>query len=175
MSHVKKSIFTVCASKTTNFKGGLIMSAKTSSLMKGLWACLLLLSFVSVLHAADDTRFTLKDGVIDDSKLGLQWVPAPDRAMNYDEALEYAGNLSLAGVGWRLPTIAELKSLYDKSKPGGADPKFAVSGKWVWSSEQEGPWWKHRLLFNFSAGNEGVSEPGSSDGSERVLAVRSRR
>ena len=52
------------------------MRVKTSSLINGILACLLLLSFVSVLHAADDTRFTLKDGVIDDSGLGLQWVPA---------------------------------------------------------------------------------------------------
>ncbi len=103
------------------------MRVKTSSLIKGLLACLLLLSFVSVLHAADDTRFTLKDGVIDDSELGLQWAPAPDQAMNHYQAEEYARNLSLAGGGWRLPTRAELKSLYDKSRPGGADPKFNLS------------------------------------------------
>ena len=105
------------------------MRVKTRSLIKGIWACLLLLSFVSVLHAADDTRFTLEDGVIYDSELGLQWAPAPDnQPMNhYYQAEEYARNLSLAGGGWRLPTMAELKSLYDKSKPGGADPMFHVS------------------------------------------------
>ena len=57
---------------------------------------------------------------------GIQWAPASDRAMNHYQAEEYARNLSLAGGGWRLPTRAELKSLYDKSKPGGVDAKFHV-------------------------------------------------
>src|SRR5208283_1999570 len=104
------------------------MRVKTGSLIKGLLACLLLLSFVPVLNAADDTRFTLKDGVIDDSELGLQWVPAPDLAMTRNKAEEYVRKLNFAGDGWRLPTMAELRSLYYESKPGGADPKFQVSG-----------------------------------------------
>ena len=102
------------------------MRLMTGSFIKVFLACLLLLSFVSVLHAADDTRFTLKDGVIDDAKLGLQWAPVPDRTMDHDQAEEYARNLSLAGGGWRLPTREELISLYDESKPGGADPVFNI-------------------------------------------------
>ena len=50
---------------------------------------------MSVLNAADDTGFTLKERVIYDSELGLQWAPAPDREMNYYQAEEYVRNLSL--------------------------------------------------------------------------------
>ena len=89
-------------------------------------------------------RFTLKDGVIDDSRLGLQWVPAPNRRMSHDQAEEYARNLSLAGGGWRLPTRAELRSLYNLSQPGGADPMFNVSnrdgyGRQSWMVRRS--WW----------------------------------
>ena len=65
------------------------MRIKTNSLITGLLACLLLLSCTSVIHAGDDTRFTLKDGVIDDSLLGLQWVPDPDWPMTHYEAQNY--------------------------------------------------------------------------------------
>ena len=136
--------------------------------------CLLLLSFVSVLNAADDTRFTLKDGVIYDSELGLQWVPAPDREMNYYQAEEYVRKLSLAGGGWRLPTRWELANLYNRSSPGGADPKFNVSERWVWTSELDGPYlaW----FFNFGYGTAGRGYRDSSYYyTPGVLAVRSRR
>lgn len=129
------------------------MDVKTSSLITGLLACLLLLSYASVIHAGDDTRFTLKDGVIEDSVLGLQWGPAPDQAMTHYEAQEYVQNLRIAGGGWRLPTRAELRSLYDASKPGLADPKFNVSGKLVWTAEVDADpsvaWY-----FNFYSGGE---------------------
>jgi hypothetical protein len=140
-------------------------------LIKGILACLLLLTFVFVLHAADDTRFTLKDGIIEDSELGLQWVPATDRTMNHYDAEGYVQALSLAGGGWRLPTRAELKSLYDKYKPGGVDRKFNVSGCWVWASELDGS--SSAWYFYFGNGRELSHE--CHYPYFRVLAVRSRR
>ena len=145
------------------------------SLIKGLLACLFLLSFVAVLHAADDMRFTFKDGVIDDAEYGLQWVPAPDQLMDHYQAEEYVRNLSLAGGGWRLPTIEEMMNLYDNSEPGGAYSEFHVSGRWVWSSKavvnNPSTWW----LFRFGNGLEGCLLRRNSNSNFRVLAVRSRR
>ncbi len=146
------------------------MRVKTRSLIRGLLACLLLLSFVSVIHA-DDTRFTLKDGVIDDSELGLEWVPAPDRVMTRYLAEEYALNLRLAGGGWRLPTMEELQSLYDKSRPGGVDPKFHVSNCWVWTSKLQGPSGAWGFDFRVGFGGRDAREYA---GTGCVLAVRSR-
>ena len=151
------------------------MSIKTSSLIKWIWICLLVLSFVSLLHAADDTRFTLKDGVIYDSELGLQWAPAPDVVMNHYMAEEYAGNLSLAGGGWRLPTRTELKSLYDGSYPGDADPRFRVGGMWVWTSDLYGYDPSLAWGFDFGIGLEGRGYRAGSTECDRVLAVRFRR
>jgi hypothetical protein len=83
-------------------------------------------------------RFYLNGGIIEDLKLELQWAPAPDRSMNHYEAEKYARNLSLAGGGWRLPTRAELKSLYDTSKPKHIDPVFNIDiWVWGWTSELE--------------------------------------
>ncbi len=151
------------------------MRVKTSSLVTGFLACLLLLSHVSVINAGDDTRFNIKDGVIDDSKYGLQWAPAPDLAMNHYEAEKYVRSLSVAGGGWRLPTRAELRSIYDPSKPGLVDPKFKVGGWLAWSSEVDSDpsfaWY-----FNFNSGGEYkyARDPACNE-YFYVLAVRSRQ
>ncbi len=129
------------------------MSVKTS-LITVLSACVLLLSYASAIHAGDDTRFTLKDGVIDDAKCGLQWLPAPDQEMTHYEAEEYVRNLSIAGGGWRLPTRAELRSIYDASKPGLADPLFKVSGWLIWTSEVDADDPSLAWYFNFYSGGE---------------------
>jgi tetratricopeptide (TPR) repeat protein len=80
-------------------------------------------------------RFSLEDGVIYDSQLGLEWAPSDGQVLNHYQAEGYARDLSLAGGGWRLPTSEELKSLYDKTKPGNVDPVFGVGDQWVWTSE----------------------------------------
>ena len=160
------------------------MRVKTSSLIKGPLACLLLLSLTYCAsvpyvaddtspYPADDTRFTLKDGVIYDSASDLQWAPAPDRSMDYYQAEEYAQNLSLAGGGWRLPTRAELKSSYDQSRRGGADPKFNVSSMRVWTSESG----SQSSAWSFSFGSGGGCSLTSNDYCKdiRVLVVRTRR
>jgi len=117
-------------------------------------------------------RFSLEGGVIDDSQLGLQWAPANGQSMNHYDAEKYAQNLSLAGGGWRLPTRAELKSLYDTSKPGNADPVFGVGDKWVWTSELKGSSGAWALRFN--DGYE-LNDGRAYFALPRVLAVRSRR
>jgi hypothetical protein len=149
------------------------MNAMTRSVFKGLLAILLLLSFVSVLYAAEGKRFSLKDGVIHDAKFGLQWAPAPNRPMNHYQAEEYARNLRLAGGGWRLPTVLELNSLYDKSTPGGADPMFNVSDYLVWTSYLDGASSAGFIFFN--NGSDGLAARDTLLDYIRVLAVRSRR
>lgn len=130
------------------------MSAKTSILITGFLACLLLLSNASVIHAGDNTRFCLKGGVIDDSGSGLQWVPAPKSAMNHYQAEKYVQNLSIAGGGWRLPTRAELRSIYDASKPGLVDPMFKVGGWLAWTSEVDETDPSIAWYYNFNSGGE---------------------
>ncbi|MGD0283577.1 MAG: DUF1566 domain-containing protein [Dissulfurispiraceae bacterium] len=151
------------------------MSVKSSNLITGFLACLLLLSFASVLYAWD---VTFKDGVIDDPELGLQWAPAPDRTMDHYQAEEYARNLTLAGGGWRLPTLFELKSLYNQIKKvqKGYSPdikKFNVSDKLVWTSELAGNQRDRAKALNFFNGWEQSPFSDNADNPTMcVLAVR---
>lgn len=55
-----------------------------------------------------------KEGVIADSRTGLEWFVGPDQNANWHMAQNWTGRLSVAGGGWRMPTRAELKSLYEK-------------------------------------------------------------
>ncbi|MBF0557842.1 MAG: SEL1-like repeat protein [Nitrospirae bacterium] len=139
-------------------------------------------------YVADHTTiFTFKDGLIDDPELGFQWMPAPSRGLDQYQAEEYARNLSIAGGGWRLPTMWELKSLYDQFQIDITDPirqKFNVSscpaGCWVWTSEFEHttnekvPIQRARYI-NFADGYDGMAWREGSRDYYRVLAVRSKR
>jgi hypothetical protein len=126
---------------------------------------------ISMLPSPVMIRFTLSsDGIIMDSQLGLQWVPATDQSMNWFQAQNYAQNLSLGGGGWRMPTRSELKSIYNETMKGGADPTFHINGNWVWASEtQDDRAWG----FHFSGGNGNTLACVVSHDYHRSLAVRS--
>lgn len=52
-----------------------------------------------------------------DHRTGLEWQCESPGEMTWYEALEYAKSLSLDGKkDWRLPTLAELESLLDRTK-----------------------------------------------------------
>lgn len=133
----------------------------------------------SMLDKPFMVRYTIsKDGVIKDSKTGLEWAPAPAQSMNWFQADSYARGLRLAGGGWILPTRAELRGIYDKSTESGADPAFHVDSAVVWTSEFE----SHNAnrdfstvcLFNFK--NVPTHEQSMFASYDfRVLAVRSRK
>jgi len=131
---------------------------------------------VPAVPLAWGSRFTLRDGVIDDSELGLQWAPANGQVMNHYQAEEYARNLSLGGGGWRLPTRAELKSLYEESAPGHVYPVFNVTDMWVWTSDVDAANSSLAWDFYFRSGDEGRGDRDvSGSRRDRVLAVRSQR
>jgi hypothetical protein len=120
----------------------------------------------SILTSHLVIRFTSnKDGVITDSKTGLQWAPDPGQSMTWDQATQYAQNLRLGGFSdWRLPTRAELREL----GTGRKNPAFKFDGDWGWSSEPRDS--STGWLFDF------ISGLGRSDShGGRALAVRSPR
>lgn len=95
-----------------------------------------LLDFHKV-HQAPDGNFIVDDnGVVINTKTGLEWYEGPDRDTTWDEAKSWVESLSVDGGGWRMPTRDELKSLYIKrAETNNMIPLFKTSGGFVWSGE----------------------------------------
>jgi len=119
-------------------------------------------------------RFTkAENGVITDSVTGLDWYIGPNPNNNWHQAKEWAENLTVGGGGWRLPTVAELKALYQKdAAPNNMDPVFQTPGVWAWSGELNNSW--SAWGFAFYSGLVGWHSMNYGNGRE-VLAVRSHR
>jgi hypothetical protein len=82
-------------------------------------------------------RFTkAHNGVITDHVTGLEWYVGPNHDNNWHEAKAWTEHLTVAGGGWRMPTVPELKALYQKgASPYNMDPLFQTTGVWVWSGQ----------------------------------------
>jgi hypothetical protein len=109
--------------------------------------CVLLLSSFTVVHSEE--RFIDNgDGTVTDTQTHLMWAAADNMGdISWHAAKIYCENPPIAGyryTDWRMPTIEELRMLYDKSLEGyetdcGLPVKIPacirLSCAWVWSSE----------------------------------------
>jgi len=119
-------------------------------------------------------RFTkANNGVITDSVTGLEWYVNPNPNNTWHQAKAWAENLAVAGGGWRLPNMMELKALYQKgASPVHIDPLFKLPGAWVWSGDLKDA--SFAWGFAFYSGLEGWHSVNYGFG-RGALAVRSRR
>ena len=99
---------------------------------------ILLLCILTGVLSADFVRNS--DQTVTDTKTGLMWQDNTDAKtveINWQEAIDYCENLSLAGYSdWRLPNYNELESIvdYDRRDPA-IDPTFQnVVSNGYWSS-----------------------------------------
>jgi len=94
-------------------------------------------------------RFTKADnGVITDRDTGLEWYVNPNPDQKFREAKAWAESLTVAGGGWRLPTMSELKAIYQKDVSDvNMDPLFQAKGAWAWSGELRNDWSVWGLAF----------------------------
>jgi hypothetical protein len=69
----------------------------------------------------DDHYLKYENGVVYDSKTGLEWFAGPGRIMTWDEAKVWANNLEIDGSGWRMPTQKELETIYQAVWSAGTD------------------------------------------------------
>jgi len=131
-------------------------------------------------RGAEDTekampRFTrdAATGVIRDPETCLEWLVGPDVDTDYAAAELWVASLGdVSGGGWRMPTIAELKTLYQWGVGDrNMDPVFGTTGWFVWGEPRdESSAWR----FDFLDGGEyWYYRDGSSN--YRVFAARSRR
>jgi hypothetical protein len=111
-------------------------------------------------------RFSVSPcGSIKDDTTGLEWIVGPDRNMTWYEAQQWTVELKMCGGGWRMPTIEEIRSLYNpalkagtgfylngKYYPAHIDSVFSAIGRgsWVWANERIGT--TNARSFNLSQG-----------------------
>lgn len=140
---------------------------------------LMILFFVSVFCfvfpvMASERFMNNGDGTITDTKTGLMWPATDNNAhINWRGANEYCKNLGIGSyTDWRIPTLAELKSIYnpdEKNKNGYHTAKqITTTAESCWSSETEG---YKAGRFNFNYGKVYWLRQ-SFSGSGRVLPVR---
>ena len=69
-------------------------------------------------HAED--RYTVTPcGSIIDGKNRLEWFVGHDQATDWNQASEWARRLSTCNGGWRMPSLTELKTLYEPNSRTG--------------------------------------------------------
>ena len=97
---------------------------------------------------------------------GLEWQAGPDTDTNWEEAVRWIENL---GEGWRMPTVEELKGLYDTGITSSDWWPCPTDERLVWASDQaeEGQAW----YLEFHTG-ESYWYYGDFGSNRRVFAVR---
>jgi len=122
----------------------------------------------------DQPRFTTADnGVITDRVTGLEWYVGPNTDNNWHEAKAWAESLTVAGGGWRMPTVPELQGIYQKgASRANMDPLFQPKAAWVWSGQMHDT----RTAWGFAFYSGLVNSHGLNYGYGRMaFAVRSHR
>ncbi len=101
-----------------------------------------------------DRNFIAYDnGIVYDTKTGIEWFAGPDKDTNWYEADTWVKSLSLDGGRWRMPTKVELKSLYKKGMgPSNMTRLLKTNGQWVWAGETERDS-QSAWLFSFMEGD----------------------
>ena len=145
--------------------------------LRALFAILLVASISyaadkAKIIAEDDQYVSYENGIVYDKQANIEWVAGPDKNTTWHEANRWVENLNVAGGGWRMPTVKELKTLYKKGTGSrNMTPLLKTTGSYVWSGETKGS--SSAWLFLFYRGNEGWNLRDYSR-SLRGFAVRSR-
>ncbi len=109
---------------------------------KTAWIALLILmvrpcmSHGQMKASSAKNRFTKSaTGVVKDAQTGFEWIVGPDESTSWYMANSWVQNLAVSGGGWRMPTKAELETLYQKNTGSrNMHPTFKTTGWWVWSA-----------------------------------------
>jgi caspase domain-containing protein/uncharacterized protein DUF1566 len=111
------------------------------------------------------------NGIVYDEKTELEWYVGPDKDTNWKAANSWVRSLTIDGSGWRMPTLRELETLYQKGKGSLNKTHLLETAGWrVWSSESTG---SSAANFLFSNGY-GLSDSQENSHLTRAFAVRNR-
>lgn len=124
------------------------------------------------------------DGTVTDHRTELMWTKKDSYAdlkecRNWYKSEKYVSKLRTGGYNdWRMPTIAELKTIFERSKsnsnylgsPSRMDPIFASGGAWwYWTSYIVGPCCARGIIFDTGKVGMGIRHSCENGG---VRAVR---
>jgi hypothetical protein len=125
-------------------------------------------SSASKVIKRDGQYVAYANGIVKDTRTGLEWKAGPDKDTDWNEARSWVQSL---GGDWRMPKIDELERLYEKGKGGGNITPLLMTNSWnVWSGEKKDSSMVYYYIFGF--GRKFWRPP--SDGKiSRALAVRS--
>lgn len=116
-------------------------------------------------------RFEISsDWMITDTQTKLEWVMSLDIHNDYAKAKQWVAECQIAGGGWRMPTMVELKTLYQRGVGDiRMDPALTSVGCFVWAEPRDS---SSAWGFSFFLGTE---EWKNRDASlyNRVYGVRS--
>lgn len=113
-----------------------------------------------------------ENGIVYDKQTNLEWYAGPEKNTSWDEAKHWASALDLAGGGWRLPSINELKSLYQSGVHHNKTPLLTPQVyRMIWSNDEKDS--LNVFYFNFGDGQIG-SFTRDFPYSFRAFGVRSR-
>jgi len=134
-------------------------------------------------------RYTVTScGAITDSRTNLEWFIGPDRNTTWYDAQQWATGLNTCGGGWRMPTLDEIRALYDADSyagtgyytrgqywPAHMDAIFngIGGGSWIWSDQQTGD--GNARSFNMNQGKAVEFSAMNTTFSTRAFAVRRSR
>ena len=120
-----------------------------------------------------DNRFVIyNSGVVLDTKTNLEWYCGPDKNISWYGARTWVETLNVAGGGWHMPSIHELKTLHTTGGNHLA-PMQKIAGERVWSAR--GDDFSTALFFDFIMGHDFRWDKSVVLTDGRVLAVRPRR
>jgi len=141
----------------------------------------------SAPQGQEATQETQARGFWTDPSTKLTWAAKDSgKGLSYKGAVKYCRGLRLAGFSdWRLATLAELQSIYDKtanapglSGPHGKDPDtWHVKGNlfltdYEWAYDPSGTVGNRQKVFNFNEGRSNIESSGFWSSSRRALCVR---
>ncbi|MGA3346733.1 MAG: ankyrin repeat domain-containing protein [Terracidiphilus sp.] len=147
------------------------------------------------IKTGEDGQFNLMDdGTVVDTKTNLMWMGRDNgAALSWPDAKKYATDYRGAGYSdWRLPTLAELSALYDKSKtrkifcPSAVDDLGAAADEVhltttihltctrVWTADERRDKPGSATVFDFHADKDAARPEAKDflDTASRVLVVR---
>ena len=103
-----------------------------------IFTLVVVIGFCLTGYAFADEK-ALESAIYFDKNTGLEWLVGPDKPTNWYDAQKWVDSLTaVAGGGWRMPTMKELRTLYQKREKCNIKTFLKTTGCWVWSGETKG-------------------------------------